>query len=231
MDKQTQKELLAIVRRNYDEIADDFNETRKKYLWPELVKLTRLAKEGGRVLDVGCGNGRLTEAFLGKNIAYLGLDQSEKLLKHARRNYPDRVFRAGNVFDLNKEKEIDFDVVFCVAVLHHLPGRDLRLAALRQLKNKIKPDGRIVIVVWNLWRQPAYRRLIRRFFLLKLIKKNRMDFGDIVFDWKNSGQKGLSRRYYHAFSKRELKKLFKKAGLRVEKLYRDSYNYYAVLQR
>ena len=36
MDKQTQKNLLDIVKRNYNEIAEDFDETRKKQLWPEL---------------------------------------------------------------------------------------------------------------------------------------------------------------------------------------------------
>lgn len=227
MDKQTQKELLEIVGRNYDEIADDFNESRKKYLWPELIKLTRAVKDGDKILDVGCGNARLLEAFLGKKIEYLGLDKSRKLIDIARKNYPDDKFTVGNILELSQVPQFDFDYIFCVAVLHHLPGRNLRIDALRQLRSKIKEDGRIILVVWNLWAQPKYRKLIRKFFLLKLIKKNKMDFGDIVF----SGFNQRSKRYYHAFRKRELKKLCRKAGLKIEKIYKDKFNYYLILKK
>ena len=58
-----------------------------------------------------------------------------------------------------------------------------------------------------------------------------MDFGDIIFDWKNSQGERVSQRYYHAFRKGELKAIFKKAGLKIEKLYKDKYNYYAVLKK
>ena len=61
MNKKTQKELLDIVKQNYEEIADQFSETRKKHLWPELIELTKNIKEGSSILDVGCGNGRLSK--------------------------------------------------------------------------------------------------------------------------------------------------------------------------
>jgi SAM-dependent methyltransferase len=130
---------------------------------------------------------------------------------------------------------MNFDYVFSIALLHHLPGSDLRIAALKQLKNKVSEDGKIIIIVWNLWGQKKFRKLIYKFFLLKLIKKNlpvgRMDFGDILFDWKNSAGEAQSRRYYHAFTKMELRKIIKKSGLKIEKLYKDKFNYYAILNK
>jgi 2-polyprenyl-3-methyl-5-hydroxy-6-metoxy-1,4-benzoquinol methylase len=231
MDKQTQKELLEIVRHNYDEIAKDFDETRKKALWPEMVKLAGEVKDGDKVLDVGCGNGRLLEALADKNILYTGIDQSEKLLAAAKKNYPGRTFSTGNLLELTKLPELNFDYVFCLAVLHHLPGQDLRLAALRQLKNKIKDDGRIIITIWNLWAQPKYRKLIFKFALLKMIKKNRLDFGDIIFNWQDNLGGRVSKRYYHAFTGRELKRIVRRAGLRTKKIYQDDYNYYLVLRK
>jgi 2-polyprenyl-3-methyl-5-hydroxy-6-metoxy-1,4-benzoquinol methylase len=265
MDKQTQKNLLGLVKRNYEEIAKDFSETRKKHLWPELSRLTLNIKNGDKILDAGCGNGRLLETLKDKKINYLGVDASEKLIKLAEERYQavgfkfqvsSFKFQVCDILELSKIPEINFDYVFCVAVLHHLPGKDLRLAALKQLKNKIKPEGKIIITVWNLWSQEKFRKIIIRTELLKLFNKLKLifrrfrrkssrksqisefralsisgDFGDIIFDWKNSKGEKTSRRYYHAFRKRELKKITKKAGLRIEKIYNDKFNYYAILKK
>jgi SAM-dependent methyltransferase len=231
MDKQTQKELLEIVKRNYEEIADDFCETRKKKLWPELIKIAEIVKENKKILDIGCGNGRLVEAFNNKKIEYLGIDNSEELIKKAKELHRDCVFKIGNILNLGAIPEHDFDYIFCVAVLHHIPGSNQQIFAVKQLKNKLKPEGKIILVVWNLWTHKKFRKLIYKYFLLKLIKKNKMDFGDILFDWKNNQGEIVSQRYYHAFKARELKKIFKKAGLKIEKIYKDQYNYYAILSK
>jgi tRNA (uracil-5-)-methyltransferase TRM9 len=226
MDRETQNELLEVVRRNYREIADDFSQTRQKYLWPEIIKLAGIVKNGDRVLDVGCGNGRLLGAWKDKNVDYLGVDASREFSKIAGQHYPERKFVVGDILRLGEIAEVDFDYVFCIAVLHHLPGRELRVAALKQLRNKIKSDGRIILSVWNLWSRKKYRRLIYKFALLKLMGKNKMDFSDIVFDWKNEAGK---TRYYHAFCRSELRRIIEQSGLKIEKLYKDQYNYYAVL--
>jgi SAM-dependent methyltransferase len=229
MNKDTQKELLNIVKRNYDEIAEDFSETRKKYLWPELIKLSEGVKEGSKILDVGCGNGRLLQAFKYKDINYVGVDNSGKLIEIAGERFKDTgyEFLVGDILELGKLPQTGFDYVYAVAVLQHIPGSDLQIAALKQLKNKVKEDGKIVITVWNLWSQKKFKKLILKFILLKLIKKNRMNFGDILFEGFNQ----KSKRYYHAFRMRELKKIIKKSGLKIEKIYKDKYNYYAILYK
>ncbi len=229
MHKTTQKNLLDLVRRNYDEIAGGFSQTRANRSWPELVKLTAPVRDGDRVLDAGCGNGRLLEILSDKTVEYLGMDNSHELVKIAQAKFPNKAFLVGDILELNKLSEKDFDYLFCVAVLHHLPGQDLRVEALKQMKDKIKPDGKIVITVWNLWSQLKFRRLICKFTILKIMGKNKMDFGDILFNWKNNQGEGISRRYYHAFTKNELKVIADRAGLKLEKLYKDRYNYYAIL--
>lgn len=235
MNKNTQKELLNIVRRNYEEIAGEFSETRKRYLWPALLEFSEEVKSGARVLDVGCGDGRLLRAFKYKDINYTGIDASEKLIAIAKNKFVGAGYKflVGDILELSQFSEIGFDYVFCVAVLQHIPGRDLQIAALRQMKNKIGENGKIILTVWNLWSKKKYRKMILKFFLLKLIKKNHrlggtgnMDFGDILFDGFNQ----KSQRYYHAFRMGELKKIIKKSGLKIEKIYKDKYNYYAVLK-
>lgn len=250
MNQPTEKYLLDLVKRNYEEIAADFNITRKKQLWPEIVKLTEQVKDGDRVLDAGCGNGRLLQAFGEKKIDYVGIDNSKELAKTAANNFQIPItnnqtnyksqflnkikntkFILGDIVELDKLKENNFTYIFCIAVLHHLPGADLRVKAFKQMKNKISNNGKIIITVWNLWPQTEFRKLIFKFGLFKLIGKNKMDLGDILFDWKNNRGQPLSRRYYHAFSKNELKKLAVRAGLKIEKLYKDSYNYYIILTK
>jgi len=228
MNKKTQKELLAVVKNNYEEIAKEFDQTREKKLWPELLKLFKSVKDEDSVLDVGCGNGRLIKVFGEKKIKYLGIDQSQELIKKAKGKYPGYEFTYGDILNLGGLAGHDFDSVACLAVLHHIPGENLRVQALGQLKNKIKKDGRIIISVWNLWEQKRFRSLILKSFVLKLLGKHQMDFGDILFDWKAGTR---SKRYYHAFTKRELRHIIRKSGLNIEKLYKDRYNYYAILTK
>ena len=230
MKKDTQKELLKIVRHNYESDAETFNLTRNKKNWPPILDLLEKVQEGNSVLDVGCGNGRLLEVLAEKKIKYVGLDLSENLIKVCREKYPDYKFEVGEISNLGILPEYDFDFVFCIAVLHHLPGEDLRLAALKQLKNKISADGKIVLSVWNMWPLRKYRKMILKFALLKLIKKNDLDFGDVLFDWRAPNSQ-MSKRYYHAFRAGELKRLIKKAGLKIEKYFKDDFNYYLILTK
>lgn len=235
MNKQTQNELLKIVKKNYADIAEHYNETRKKHLmplWGELVNYAKNVKEGASVLDAGCGNGRLIEAFEGKKINYVGIDQDEQLIKHAREQKPGYKFFVGDLLELGKIPEYNFNHLISIAVLHHVPGKQLRIEILRQFKNKIEKDGEIIFTVWNLWSdkwdKKKFKQAIIKFFLLKLIGKNQMDFGDILRDWKNPKGEIVSKRYYHAFTKWELRRIVKKAGLKLKKIYSDGYNYYVI---
>jgi 2-polyprenyl-3-methyl-5-hydroxy-6-metoxy-1,4-benzoquinol methylase len=238
MNKKTEKELLGLVEKNYKQIAEHYNETRKRHLqplWNKLVKYAENIKEGASILDVGCGNGRLIEAFENKKINYIGIDQNEKLIELAKKQKPGYKFAVGDLCKLGRIAEYDFDYLISIAVLHHLPGKRLRVEALKQCRNKINADGEIFITVWNMWspkwQKKKFRQNIFKFFLLKLIGKNKMDFGDILIDWKNSEGQVISQRYYHAFTKRELKKLTRAADLKIKKIYKDKYNYYLVASK
>src|SRR3989338_7347909 len=231
MNKPIQKYLLDLVKRNYEEIAGGFSTTRTNRSWPELIKLTEEVKNGDSVLDVGCGNGRLLEILKDKKIRYLGVDNSQELLKIAKIRFTDEPFLSSDILELNKISEKDFDYVCSIAVLHHIPGRDLRIEAVKQLGDKTKIGGKIIVTVWNLWSQTKFLKVIFKFAILKTLGKNRMDFGDILFNWKNNQGEGVSQRYYHAFTKNELKNIISKTGLKLEKLYKDKYNYYAILKK
>jgi 2-polyprenyl-3-methyl-5-hydroxy-6-metoxy-1,4-benzoquinol methylase len=237
MNEQTTKNLLKMVKRNYQAIACQFDNTRRKRNWPELEQFVSQISTVDRqlkVLDVGCGNGRLLELFTDKDINYLGVDNCSELISIAQDKYRDQTqveFRICDVFKLSELPEINFDYIFSIAMLHHLPSYKLRLEAIKQLKNKVKPDGVIFISVWKHWQQAKYRKLIIKHWILKLLGKHQMDLGDIIFDWKSSQGQIISQRYYHAFTARELKKLAHDANLTVQKIYKDKFNYYLALSK
>jgi len=231
MKQKTRDKILNIVKLNYADIANEFNTTRKKYIWPSLNDFARMVRPDARVLDVGCGNGRLMEVLEDKKVDYLGVDSSRGLIKLAQSNYPQQQFLVGDILQLDQIEAKNFDYVFSIAVLHHLPGRKLQTEALKQMADKLTPQGEMIISVWNLWSQGKYLKLIFVTYLKYLFSKSRLDFGDILFFWKNSHGTKLSLRYYHAFSLRELKKISRRANLKIVKTVKDKFNYYLVLRK
>lgn len=237
MDKITKDNLLRIVHDNYNDIAADFDTTRKKVIWPEIIKLASEVRDGDRVLDLGCGNGRLIESLKDKEIKYLGLDNSNELIKLAKKNYPNYEFFVLDILNVENSKEFrdkikekKFDHIFCLATLQHLPGRELRVQVLKEMKLLLSEEGKIIISNWNMWKQKKYRYLIFKTFFNKLKGKNKLEFGDVLFPWKNSRGKILSQRYYHAFRKKELLGLAKEAGFNKINIYQDDYNYWLILK-
>jgi len=231
MNKKTRDKILRIVKANYADIAGEFNATRQKYVWPGLNELVAGLKTGSRVLDAGCGNGRLIEVLADKQVNYLGVDSSRNLIELAQKNYPDYKFLVGDVLSLEQLAESDFDYVFSIAVLHHLPGKRLPIEALRQMAAKLAVNGRMIISVWNLWSQVKYLKLIILTYFKYLFSGNKLDWGDILFFWKNSKGIKVSLRYYHAFSIRKLKKISRKANLKIIEIVKDKFNCYLVLKK
>jgi len=229
MRKDIKDNLLQLVKSNYQKIAGDFDMTRKKEIWPEIRKRAEEIKDGDRILDVGCGNGRLIEAFENKEVEYLGVDNSEELIRLAEENY-DHKFLVSDILDLSSFEDKDFDYAFCLAVLQHLPSVELRVQALEQIKMKLKDEGKMVVSNWNLW-AGKHRKTIRRFWWKKVLGRNKMDYGDITFPWKNSQGEEVSQRYYHAFRMKELKYLAKKVDMKIEDLYKDKHNYWLILKK
>jgi 2-polyprenyl-3-methyl-5-hydroxy-6-metoxy-1,4-benzoquinol methylase len=233
MKKNTQDKLLNIVRKNYAAIAGQYDQTRKKKSnenWQELIDFCSRLKERDSVLDVGCGNGRLLNLVKNKKVDYLGVDASTELITLAKQNYPGYDFQQGNILDLSVLKEKKFDYIFCIAALHHLPGKDLQIQALEQLTGHLRPGGKIFITVWR-WNQKKFRRRMLLAAIKRLVNLSDLDFGDLIFSWKNSQGKIVSERYYHFFTSRGLKSIAHAADLQVSRLAHDKYNYYVFLNQ
>jgi len=202
MKKELAKKLLNKTREDYNRIAGDFS-GKRKYPWKHSLFLFKYIKKGDKVLDLGCGNGRLYQVLEG--VQYVGLDFSKELIEIAKKNYPQADFILGPGLNLPFSDNC-FDKVFSVAVLHHIPSEELRLKFLKEAKRVLKKNGLLVLTVWKT------RKFILKYSFLKILGLNKMDFGDVFIPW------GGVKRYIHCFSKKGLRKLAKKAGLRVQEI-------------
>lgn len=222
MKKEVAKALVQQVKQDYDVIAEEFSESRFK-TWYEFQIYKELVDEGDVVLDIGCGNGRLLKSLHDRKIDYRGVDISKELLKQAQENFSYRRF----INDEGEKEIVDgdteycfkkgsfhelpcatgsLDAVFSVAAFHHLPGKKMRLKALDEIERVLKDGGVFAFSVWNLF-QPRWRGLI--WDSLKPSRLKKYEFGDCFVKWRNSGIK----RYYHAFTPWEMRKLLKESGL------------------
>jgi len=212
MEEEYARYLLKKTEEDYDRIAEHFSETRFS-AWPEFLYFQKFIKKGNRVLDAGCGNGRLSEIVEKSKADYLGVDISERIIEKAREKYPKNKFEKKDILDL-QFSEGEFDLVFCNAVLQHIPSQGYRILALENLFYILKPKGYLIMTNWNLW-QKWNRSLVLKYALKKILSGGDLDLGDIFRPWKDPKGKVLAERYLHAFTARKLANLLKLARFKI----------------
>lgn len=208
MDRDYAQYLLDKTRQDYNTIAEGFSSTRR-FVWRGLESLYDYALPGEKVLDLGCGNGRLLQIFKEIDVDYTGVDSSEKLIEIAKKTYPNTKFEVADALNLPFPSN-HFDKVYSIAVLHHIPSHELRKYFLEGVRRVLKPEGLFILTVWDVWRWRNFKKIFK-FVLLKLIGRSKMDFKDIFVPWQQDCQ-----RYVHCFSKKELIRLIKKSGFEVK---------------
>lgn len=225
MKEKTRKKLQAIVKNSYSQTAKEFDLSRQKQVWPKLKEVAELVYNRASVLDLGCGNGRLLKVLDHKNPNYLGIDQEKELVEIAKKHWPKYNFLCSNIEELPNKK---YDFIFLIAVIHHIPSRKKRLTVLKNLRNHLNKNGKIIISVWNL-RKTRPKLVLKSY--LKSLFSSQIEYGDVLFPWKKDHGKELITRYYHAFSKKELKNLVKNSGFKIKKLEEDNFNIWIIIEK
>jgi len=229
--------LNQINRTFYSTFATSFSETRESAR--ELEVILPYIANGARVLDLGCGNGRVAKlvARHRRDVEYVGVDASEEQISNFKSQISrdDRLNTTFVVADITQLEWIDslplsgalfptgeglgmrvFDCVLLLAVLHHIPGNDVRARILRQARDLLAPQGRIVVSTWQFMDNERMRKKIVPWSFAG-IDERELEPGDALLNWKRGG---VGLRYCHWIGEDELRALAAQAGLSVVETFR-----------
>lgn len=116
--------------------------------FPDVESFGSWVRDHDRILDAGCGNGRVTAVlgrFAGPNAEVVGVDINPEAAVSNLRDAPNIQVREGDLLaDLTPLGE--FDLIYCQEVLHHT--RDPR-GALLSLANRLRPGGELAVYVYK----------------------------------------------------------------------------------
>lgn len=137
----------GIVRRGYDLVsrayrADDAGDGE---YGPWMDLLESRVREGGAVLDLGCGCGVPVARRLAQRYAVTGVDLSPVQVERARGLVPNATFICADMSSI-VFPEASFDAIVCLYALIHLPVAE-QPALIRAVHRWLRPGGLFLATV------------------------------------------------------------------------------------
>lgn len=162
-----------------------------------LEAIERLVRPGDRVLDAGCGSGRLFAYNLrGRASLVVGADTSRDVAHNPNIDAPLRASLVALPFASET-----FDLIICKHVLEHLDDPE---SAFRELARVLKPQGRLLILTPNRFHYvPLLASLLPPPFQRLIASGRGLTLGEV------------HPTVYRANTPRRLRRLARQAGLRI----------------
>jgi len=229
MKPETIAKLHHINQEFYQTFARSFASTRRR-IQPGIRRVLCEIPRQGNWLDIGCGSGALAVEWAKQQRTglYQGIDFSQDLLSEAEKEIQAVQVPAGLKFSFSPAdlisdgwnvplKKTSWDGALCFAVLHHIPGSDLRQRICTSIAELLGNDKSLNLSVWQVQNSP---RLMQRILPWSRagLDENDLDAGDVLMDWR-AGPDGEPNsqgiRYVHIFSEDELAALAEGSGFKV----------------
>ena len=130
----------------------DYRETNPAEFWASGIRNldTTLAVHGlaisptDRVLEIGCGMGRITRPLAERAQYVIGLDVSKEMIDRASQALSDLAnvdLRVGNGLDLTGVDDASLDVVYSFIVFQHIPDPAITCGYIREIGRVLSPGG------------------------------------------------------------------------------------------
>ena len=168
---------------------------------------------------------------MGGGIHYAGIDASAGMIEQAKKLHPDCDFHVADMRELPFDDN-SFDIVFAIASFNHMLTKEVQEKALSEMFRVLKPGGYVCMTNWNLWRLTLKEKswwhyvFCRDVMLARLIRWDKDDnclqrdapggrlynhpIKIVTTHWNNHPLP------YYAFTLRELKRMVKHAGFKIE---------------
>ncbi|QGU07345.1 Magnesium-protoporphyrin O-methyltransferase [Corynebacterium occultum] len=103
-----------------------------------------MVDRGARILDAGCGTGRLGGYLARQGHTVIGTDLDPILIRHARNDYPEARWEVG---DLGRDElpEGNFDMIVSAGNVMGFLAEEDRESALANIQRALGEEGRVVI--------------------------------------------------------------------------------------
>lgn len=235
MELATIEKLNALNREFYDAHAEAFADSRPR-LAPGVKRVLADIPPGARVLEVGCGDGKVgrwlarrgTDYYLGLDISAGMITRARRFTHHAERSVdrePDTdngsriTFQNIDVISPNLPTLLPpepFGCILAFATFHHLPGRETRQRVLQTLAHHLAPGSLLAMSNWQFTRSARLMKRVADWSTLGLAEDD-VEAGDYLLTWERMGKQGL--RYVHLLDETEARELAVSAGLKVVEVF------------
>lgn len=207
-----------------EQIADDYDDYfafTQLFEFDEAV-LAANFDPPGLVADLGCGTGRALVPLCRRGASGLAVDLSPHMLRIVQQKADleglDIDCLHANLVELDCLKDECIDHAMCMfSTLGMIQGRASRQQFLEHVCRVLKPGGRFVLHVHNLWYnlfdysgRPWLVRHMLRLAAGRLTRRRDVELGD-----KQYAYRGIPNMELHVFTKHQLKQALRAAGLQI----------------
>lgn len=142
-----------VIRSTYDRMAGesggmtDSDEPLSPEYEAMFARVEQGFPNGGRALDLGCGDGRRFTRRIARHFTVTGIDFSDAQIEEARRVVPNATFLGQDMIAFEAPPE-SFELVVCLYALFHLPLKEQRIL-LQRVGEWLVPGGYVALLFNN----------------------------------------------------------------------------------